>query len=105
MSNKGDFTAGQRLLEIKQTGATHEYADKFRTLASHTGWNNAPLMFFFYEGLSDEVKDIICMEKRPDNLEEYIQRAQDIDEGLSTQKEERKEERKEAREAFRQGAS
>jgi hypothetical protein len=104
MSNKGDFAAGQRLLEIKQTGTTREYANEFRTLASHAGWNDAPLIFYFYKGLCDEVKDIICMEKRPNSLEEYIQRAQIIDEGISTRKEERKEAQK-ARKAYRQGAS
>jgi hypothetical protein len=101
MSTKETFAAAERLLQIKQTGTTREYANEFRTLALHTRWNNAPLIFYFYKGLSDEVKDIICMEKRPDSLEEYIQRAQVIDEGIST----RKEERMEARKGYRQGAS
>jgi hypothetical protein len=52
----------------------------------------------FYSGLSDEVKDIICMKDEPNSLEEYMKRAQDIDERLSERKEEK-------REAYRQGAS
>lgn len=98
MSNKGDFAAGQQLLEIKQTGTTREYANEFRTLASHAGWNDTALKSQFYRGLSDEVKDIICMEDRPNSLEEYIQRAQGIDERISARKEEK-------RKAYGQGAS
>jgi hypothetical protein len=40
------------------------------------------LEFRFYRGLSDKVKDIICLEGRPNTLEEYIQKAQDIDDKL-----------------------
>ena len=94
----GDFAAGQRILEIIQTGTTREYADEFRKLASSSGWNDTALKSQFYRGLSDEVKDIICMEARPNSLEEYIQRAQNIDERISARKEEK-------RKAYRQGAS
>jgi len=87
MSNKGDFEAGLRLLELKQTRTTREYAIEFRTLASRAGWNDAALKAHFYIGLSDEVKDIICMEDRPNSLEEYIQRAEVIDERISERKE------------------
>ncbi len=93
-----DFAAGQRIIEIKQTGTTREYAVEFRKLASRAGWEDNALKAYFYRGLSDEVKDIICMEARPNSLEEYIQRAQNIDERISARKEEK-------RKAHKQGAS
>jgi hypothetical protein len=91
MSKKGDYAAGQELLEIKQTGTTREYANKFRTLVSRAGWNDTAAKSQFYSGLSDEVKDIICMKDEPNRLEEYMKRTQDIDERLSERKEEKRE--------------
>ena len=98
MSNNGDFAAGQRLLELKQTGTTREYAIQYRTLASRVSWDDTALKDVFYRGLSDEVKDIICMQDQPNGMEEYIQKAQDIDERLSARKEEK-------RKAYVQGGS
>ena len=91
MSDNRDDSAGERLCALKQTGTTREYANEFRILASRTGWNDAALIFRFNKGLSEEIKDIICMEHRPNSLEEYIQRAQHLDEGLSARKEEKRE--------------
>jgi Retrotransposon gag protein len=61
MSNDRAFEDGQRLLKLKQTGTTREYISDFRAIASGLGWNDAALKFRFYQGLSDKVKDIICM--------------------------------------------
>ena len=79
MSNNGDFAAGQRLLETKQTGTTREYANQYRKLASRVSWNVTALKDNFYRCLSDEVKDITCMQDPPNGLEEYIQKSQNIE--------------------------
>jgi hypothetical protein len=90
MSNDRAFEDGQRLLKLKQTGTTREYVSDFRAIASRLGWNDAALKSFFYQGLSDKVKDIICLEKRPNTLEEYIQKAQAIDDRLLEREEEKR---------------
>ena len=72
MSNDRAFEDGQRLLKLKQTRTTREYISDFRAITFGLGWNDAALKFRFYQGLSDKVKDIICMEERPNTLEEYI---------------------------------
>jgi len=73
MSNDRAFERGQRLLGLKQTGTTRGYIRKLRAVASGLGWDDAALKFYFYHGLSDEVKDIIYLEERPKNtLEQYI---------------------------------
>ena len=82
MSNNRAFKDSQRLLKLKQTGITREYISEFRAIASGLSWNDAALKFRFYQGLSDKVKDIICMKERPNTLEEYIQRAQAINDRL-----------------------
>ena len=89
MSSDRAFEDGQRLLELKQTGTTREYIIDFRAIASGLGWNDAALKGRFYQGLSDKVKDIICLEKRPNTLEEYIQKAQAIDDRLLEREEEK----------------
>jgi hypothetical protein len=90
MSNDRAFEDGQRLLKLKQTGTTREYARDFRTLASRLGWNDAALESHVYQGLSNEVKDIICKEERPNTLDELIQMAQGIDDRLSEREEEKR---------------
>jgi len=89
MSNDRAFEDGQRLLKLKQTGTTREYISDFRAIASGLGWNDAALKSRFYEGLSDKVKDIICLEE-PNTLEEYIQKAQAIDDRLLEREEEKR---------------
>ena len=90
MSNDGAFEDGQRLMDLKQTGTTRKYAKDFRAIASRVDWNNAALNAYFYEGLSSKVKDIIYLEERPGTLEEYIHRAETIDDRLSERKEEKR---------------
>jgi Retrotransposon gag protein len=90
MSNDRAFEDGQRLLKLKQTRTTREYSSEFRAIASRLGWNDAALKFYFYQGLSDKVKDIICMKEEPNTLEEYIQRAQAIDDRLLEREEEKR---------------
>jgi hypothetical protein len=72
----------QRLLSLKQTGTTREYANKFRTVSCGLGWNAASLQDTFYRGLSDRIKDIICIEERSNTVEEYIYRAEIIDDRI-----------------------
>jgi hypothetical protein len=69
---------------------TREYSSEFCAIASRLGWNDATLKFYFYQGLSDKVKDIICMKEEPNTLEEYIQRAQAIDDRLLEREEEKR---------------
>ena len=89
MSNDRAFEDGQRLLKLKQTGTIREYISDFCAIAAGLGWNDAALKFRIYQGLSDKVKDIIYMEERPNTLEEYIQKAQAIDDRLLEREEEK----------------
>jgi hypothetical protein len=60
MPNDEAFEDGLRLFKLKQTETTRAYISDFRALASGVSFNDAALKSFFYRGLSDEVKDIIC---------------------------------------------
>lgn len=75
MPNDKTFEGGQRLLKLKQTEMTCAYISSFCTLASGVSYNNAALRSVFYQGLSDKVKDIICLGGETNTLEEYIQMA------------------------------
>ncbi|KFZ24290.1 hypothetical protein V502_01230 [Pseudogymnoascus sp. VKM F-4520 (FW-2644)] len=97
MPNDKAFEDGQQLLKLKQTETTRAYISDFRALASGVSWNDAALKSFFYRGLSDEVKDIICYKDEPNTLEEYIQMAQDIDNRLLEREEKRMASRQSAR--------
>jgi len=82
---------------LKQTGKTREYISSFRAIASGLGWNDVALKGCFYQGLSDKVKDIICLKERPNTLEEYMQEAQAIDDRLLEREEKRMTSRQRAR--------
>ncbi|KFY32152.1 hypothetical protein V493_00463 [Pseudogymnoascus sp. VKM F-4281 (FW-2241)] len=90
MPNDKAFEDGQQLLKLKQTETTCAYISDFLALASGVSFNDAALKSFFYRGLSDKVKDIICYRDEPNTLEEYIQMAQDIDNRLLEREEEKR---------------
>lgn len=90
MPNDKTFEGGQRLLKLKQTETTRAYISDFRALASGVSYDDAALRSIFYQGLSDKVKDIICLRDEPNTLEEYIQMAQNIDDRLLEREEEKR---------------
>lgn len=90
MPDKRAIEDSERLLNLKQTGTTREYAIDFRTIASRLGWNDAALKAIFYQGLHHKVKAIIRFEEQPNTLEEYIQRAQILDERISLLEQEKR---------------
>jgi len=82
------------LLTLRQTGSTSNYAAKFRREAAKLAWGDKFLMVRFYQGLKDDVKDILVMEDRPGTLEAYIERAIRIDNSLYKRRQEKKMEKR-----------
>ena len=48
------------------------YIFRFKTLLYKIEWDNATLIFYFYKGLYDRVKNMIIAIKRSDSLKEII---------------------------------
>ncbi|TQV90166.1 hypothetical protein IF1G_11165 [Cordyceps javanica] len=71
MSNQKSFTpALYQSRDLCQTGSSSDCAAQFRAIATKYNFNDAFLMETFYDGLKDDVKDIICKGDRPEMLEE-----------------------------------
>lgn len=80
----------RKLFKLRQTKSASSYADEFRRLISYLGWNDPAAMAFFYEGLKDRVKDVLCIQDRPATLAEYITMAISIDNKLYRRLQERR---------------
>jgi hypothetical protein len=66
-------TAERYLSALRQTGAATTYAAEFQRHAGRVDWNEDALVYQFYKGLKDDVKDDITrMEKRPEELQKMI---------------------------------
>ena len=78
-----DFSAWNR------PGQPANNANKFRTVSCGLGWNAASLQDTSYR-LSDRIKDIICIEERPNTVEEYIYRAEIIDDRIQLREQEKR---------------
>jgi hypothetical protein len=74
--------AVEALQHVKQTGSASDYVAKFRQLASKTGWDDEPLMPYFFNGLKLEVQDKLFEKDLPDTLTEYMNTAVRIDNRL-----------------------
>lgn len=74
--------AEQDIQSLRQQGSASSYARRFQELASELEWKDKALMFFFYQGLKDNVKDILVFRNQPDTLEEYINMAVELDDRL-----------------------
>ncbi|CAH2285382.1 Hypothetical predicted protein [Pelobates cultripes] len=65
--------AGKALLKIQQGQKTiYQYAMAFRRLAWDTLWNESALIYAFYNGLSEEMKDALIARDMPESLNELI---------------------------------
>ena len=72
--------ASKGLVTIRQgKRSVADYAVDFRTLAVEVGWDDAPLITLFEEGLNAEVKDDLTTKEIPDVLDEYIDLAIRVD--------------------------
>lgn len=65
--------------QICQRESISTYINEFSKIAEILRWGDAPLIAFFYNGLKDDVKDILCMKDRPDTLSGLIEQATKID--------------------------
>ncbi len=75
-----------RLAALRQgKGSVQQYQARFRVLANDTGYNETALLNIFYEGLSDQVKDLLStVLDLPERLEEFIRLTIKIDQRLHT---------------------
>lgn len=62
----------QQLEELKQTGKVADYYSRFCAIASKTGWNEPPLMHYFYSGLKPALKDMLVNVARPQHIWDYV---------------------------------
>ncbi len=82
--------AAQQLKGLRQTGSAAAYAAKFRLLASQTPWDDDVLCSLFYDGLKDDVKDLLIDKEKPDVLHQLVTLVVKIDDRLYERKQERK---------------
>lgn len=71
--------AFRKLQQLQQKGAASKYALAFKATASPLQWDDEPLIFHFYEGLKEQVKDDICVKEWPETLDEFAAMAIKID--------------------------
>jgi hypothetical protein len=64
-----------KLEKLHQTSSARVYVSEFRQTTSHLFWDNEALIFRFYVGLKDVVKDCIVEQGRLDKLSDLMQLA------------------------------
>ena len=89
-----DFALSEKVFKLRQLRSAAEYAKTFQRYTAQLNWNDAALMSFYYRGLKEEVKDIICMKARPSNFHEYIAESIEIDNLLYERRLEKRRERR-----------
>lgn len=76
-------SAAQRLRKMEQGDrTTAEYAAEFQLLSRDVNWNDEALANCFFEGLSDDVKDVFAQMDQPETTVELVHRAIRIDNRL-----------------------
>jgi len=55
---------------------------EFQHIISHLDWNDAAYIAYFYEGLKEDVREVLCMMDRPTTLSSMIETAIRIDNRL-----------------------
>ncbi|OMH83846.1 Retrotransposon-derived protein PEG10 [Zancudomyces culisetae] len=75
-------TAERQLRRLKQTNSAANYATDFRRLSTLTHWNDSALCSQYYEGLKEEVKDLLARFDRTNNLSELIDLSIKVDNRL-----------------------
>ena len=72
-------TTSRQLMKLTQTGSTSIYASEFQRLSSLLTWNEDALSFIYYQGLKDEVKDLMTHYPKTNSLSELITTSIDTD--------------------------
>lgn len=67
---------------LRQRGSAATYTAEFQRQAIKTGWDDRALKAQYYRGLKDAVKDELVKQERPDNMEELVEQAVNIDNRL-----------------------
>ena len=72
--------AAKRLFSLRQ-GARNvaDFVIEFRTLAVESGWNEESLQAFFYQGLSEQLKDELISYPEPSDLDSLVTLAIRVD--------------------------
>ena len=79
------YDVSASLQSLKQTGSVADYATEFQQLAAPLGWDDAPLIDYFYRGLKHAVKKGLVGLPKATSLESLIQLSTDIDNHLQGQ--------------------
>ena len=77
-------------MQLRQTKSASVYATLFRQDSLKADLNEEGLMQLFYNGLKEEVKDVLYDKDRPDTLDAYIAIAIKIDDRQYSRKQQRK---------------
>jgi hypothetical protein len=84
-------TALRKIESLRQTGSCARYASKFRELLVYVNFNTSTTIQKYYEGLKDEVKDLLLtVHKPPTEFDEYVTLTVTIDNRLHRREVERK---------------
>lgn len=75
---------------VRQKTSVSLYATEFQQIASHLDWNEPALVFQFYKGLKESVKDEVSRLGRPNTLTEIIETSVRLDNRLYERNLERK---------------
>ncbi|CAK40088.1 uncharacterized protein An08g12120 [Aspergillus niger] len=76
-----------RVFRVHQKSSASSYAEQFLDISRHLKWTDAAYMAIFENGLKFDVKDILCVNKRPETLSTLIERAIKIDSSSTLGKE------------------
>jgi hypothetical protein len=88
-------TALRKIENLRQTGSCASYASKFRELLVYVNFNTSTTIQKYYEGLKDEVKDLLLtVHDPPTNFDDYVDLTTAIDNRLHRREVERKSARK-----------
>jgi hypothetical protein len=77
-------------MQLRQTKSASAYATLFRQDSLRANLNEEGLIQLFYNGLKEEVKDVLYDKDRPDSLDAYIAIAIKIDNRQYIRKQQRK---------------
>jgi hypothetical protein len=84
-------TALRKIENLRQTGSCASYASKFRELLVYVNFNTSTTIQKYYEGLKDEVKDLLLtVHNPPTTFDKYVDLTTAIDNRLHRREVERK---------------
>lgn len=74
-----EATAERELRSLRQTQSVGFYTSEFQRIASILQWNNKALVFAYYNGLKEVIKDEVSRVGRPTDLNDLVHLATQID--------------------------